>query len=66
LAATGGVPPYTWSRVSGKLPNGLSLSSSGTISGTPTKRGTYTFKVRVRDSVGTQVSKSFSIQINRA
>jgi hypothetical protein len=66
LAASGGVPSYTWSRISGKLPNGLALSSSGVISGAPSKRGNYTFTVRVRDSLGTQVSKSFSIQINRA
>ena len=65
LAATGGVSPYTWSRVSGKLPNGLTLSPSGGITGTPSKRGLYTFTVRVRDSLGTQVTKAFSIQINR-
>jgi subtilisin family serine protease len=65
LVATGGIPPYTWSRVSGKLPSGLTLSPSGTISGTPSRRGTYTFTLRVRDSGGAQVSRSFSIQINR-
>jgi len=64
LAATGGVPPYTWSRASGKLPNGLSLGSSGTLSGTPSKRGTYSFAVRVTDSVGTRVTKSFTLVIN--
>src|SRR5919106_2794373 len=65
LAASGGVPPYAWSRVSGKLPNGLALSSAGTLSGTPSKKGTYTFTLRVRDSVGTEVSKSFTVAINR-
>jgi subtilisin family serine protease len=65
LAATGGVPSYAWTRVSGKLPNGLILSSSGTISGTPAKRGTYNFTVRVTDSQGTQASRSFTVQINR-
>ncbi|PYT73091.1 MAG: hypothetical protein DMG39_07770, partial [Acidobacteria bacterium] len=35
LAASGGTTPYAWSLASGSLPNGLSLSSSGAISGTP-------------------------------
>ena len=33
LAATGGSTPYSWSVVSGSLPNGLALSSGGAISG---------------------------------
>lgn len=36
LAASGGTAPYTWSLASGALPSGLSLSSTGAISGTPT------------------------------
>jgi hypothetical protein len=42
FSATGGTPPYTWSlnTNSAALP-GLSLSSSGVISGTPTNSGTY-------------------------
>jgi Putative Ig domain/Subtilase family len=36
LAATGGVAPYTWTVTGGALPAGLTLSTSGTISGTPT------------------------------
>jgi hypothetical protein len=40
LAATGGSGSgYTWSIQSGSLPSGLSLSSGGTISGTPTAAG---------------------------
>ena len=56
LAATGGVQPYTWSLASGSLPAGLSLSSTGQISGTPTaSTGTATFTVQVKDS-GTRES----------
>ncbi len=51
LAATGGIPPYSWSVVGGSLPSGLSLNSStGAISGTPDVTGTYYFKVQVADS----------------
>src|SRR5439155_10851615 len=36
LTATGAAAPYTWSLISGPLPAGLTLSSAGVISGTPT------------------------------
>jgi len=39
LVASGGTSPYTWSVVSGSLPDGLSLSTGGAISGTPTTEG---------------------------
>ena len=50
LQATDGLPPYTWSLTAGSLPAGLSLSSSGVISGTPITAGTSNFKVQVSDS----------------
>jgi subtilisin family serine protease len=63
LAASGGTPPYSWSRTTGSLPNGLTLSAGGTISGTPSRRGTFTFTLRVTDSLGAMATKSFTIQI---
>ncbi len=45
LAAAGGTGPYTWALASGSLPAGLSLSSAGVVSGTPTARGTFAFSV---------------------
>jgi hypothetical protein len=50
LNATGGTPAYTWSIASGSLPAGLTLSSAGVISGTPTTSGTSVFTVSVTDS----------------
>jgi len=50
LAAVGGTPPYGWSLFSGTLPPGLTLSTSGQISGTPTILGTSNFAVKVTDS----------------
>lgn len=50
LSATGGAAPYTYSLQSGVLPPGISLSSSGILSGAPTQRGAYSFSVRATDS----------------
>ena len=50
LEATGGAGTLTWSLASGTLPTGLSLSSSGAITGDPTASGASTFTVQVADS----------------
>lgn len=66
LAASGGTAPYSWTLQSGSLPNGLQLSSGGAITGTPTTQGTYTFTVRVTDSVSATADKSFSLTVSSA
>ena len=53
LRATSGRTPYHWSVTSGSLPAGLSLNSSGKISGAPTRAGMSRFTVSVRDSFET-------------
>ena len=64
LTASGGVPPYSWA-AAGALPSGLSLSSSGIISGTPqTPAGTYTVAVTVTDSAGTSATGNLNIEIS--
>jgi hypothetical protein len=66
LAATGGTAPYTWSITTGALPNGLSLGSNGTISGTPrgiTEKTTFT--VQVLDSAAQKTTATLSIAIRR-
>jgi hypothetical protein len=53
LVATGGVPPYVFSIVSGSLPTGLALNTTtGAITGTPTVYGTFSFTAKVVDSRG--------------
>ncbi len=48
--ASGGNAPYTYSLQAGSLPVGMSLSSAGVLSGTPTVAGSFTFTVRAMDS----------------
>ena len=50
LSVYGGTGPYTWSIWSGSLPTGLSLSSSGLISGTPTTAEYTLVYIRVTDT----------------
>jgi Putative Ig domain len=65
LAASGGTSPYTWSVQGGSLPSGLALSNSGTISGTPTAAGTYSFTVRVTDAAGATATRALSITVTQ-
>lgn len=45
-----GVAPDTWSLNGGTLPDGLSLSTSGVLSGTPTVTGQFVIPMKVVDS----------------
>jgi Putative Ig domain len=69
LQAQGGIPPYTWTLVSGQLPAGLTLSSqsnnTAVISGAPILAGTSTFTVQVADSdsLDTPQTATYSITI---
>lgn len=63
FAATGGVPPYTWTRTAGIMPPGLSLSAAGVLSGTPTTSGTGQLTIRVTDS--TSVTDTDNFQLKR-
>jgi len=53
LAVSGGLAPYTWAIIAGSLPDNMSMSSSGLITGAPPNQdngNTYTFTVQVTDS----------------
>jgi hypothetical protein len=65
LTATGGRTAFIWTLVAPTvLPPGLTLSSNGLISGTPTTGGTYNFDVLVTDRDGRVATKSLAITIS--
>jgi len=63
LTATGGTSPYKWSVASGTLPAGLTLSTTGTISGTPKASGTSSFSVAVKDSETTPQNATATLKL---
>ncbi len=72
LPATGGTLPYLWSVVNpSSMPPGLTLSSSGIVSGVPTTLGSFSPTFLLQDSgnygsvccTGRQASATFSITV---
>jgi uncharacterized repeat protein (TIGR01451 family) len=66
LTATGGTTPYTWSVNAGTVPAGLTLSSSGVLSGTPTTTGSYPFTVNVIDANKGVATASITLVVSAA
>ncbi|MGB7768086.1 MAG: hypothetical protein WBN22_04435 [Verrucomicrobiia bacterium] len=66
LGATGGQSPYSWSLALGSAnpPPGLTLNSSGLVSGTPTASGVYYFQAQAADVYSTTTNKILSITVN--
>jgi len=64
LTATGGTPPLTWSMKSGSLPHGLTLTSAGAITGTPTFNEYDAFTVQVTDHAACTATKALSITVH--
>jgi uncharacterized protein YhjY with autotransporter beta-barrel domain len=63
LSAAGGTAPYTFSTTPANLPAGLSLDASGTLSGTPTTAGDYTFSVIATDAQSFTGSRSYTVHV---
>ena len=64
FAGTGGVAPYNFS-TAGTLPPGTTFSN-GTLSGTPTTAGSFTFRVTVADSTGAVATKDVTLTVTLA
>lgn len=63
FTASGGVSPYRFAITAGALPPGLTLLATGSLFGTPTTAGTYTFTVTVTDAVPQTASRQYTVTI---
>jgi hypothetical protein len=65
LVSGGGVPPYEWT-ATGTLPAGLVLGPDGTLRGTPTAAGVFSFSVQGTDGDGNTASRVFTLAVKAA
>jgi len=63
LSAAGGKAPYNWSLASGTLPTGITVGSSGSLAGTTSQTGQFTFTVQVTDSSSPQQTATQSLTL---
>ena len=66
LGTRGDCPPFKYTIDAGNFPPGLSLSIDGLASGTPTKDGTFSFYVRLRDCLNMSSEREFTVVIEPA
>ncbi len=65
LTAQNGTTPYFWTINSGVLPPGLTILPAGTLSGTPTKAGTYLFAAQATDARGAPAVGAITVTITQ-
>ena len=65
FVVSGGLAPYTFEVRSGQLPPGLELSN-GSISGTPTEQGNFSFTLQVSDANLSQAVEDYTINVTTA
>ena len=63
FTAAGGVGPFTYAVTAGVLPPGVSLSTAGTLSGTPPVAGTYGFTITATDSLSATGYRAYSLLV---
>jgi Putative Ig domain len=59
-----GTAPYTFTLYSGAFPPGITMSSSGLVSGTPTTSDFETPFITVTDAAGCHQTQAFTFYIN--
>ncbi len=63
FTASGGSTPYTFAIVTGALPPGLTLETTGELHGTPTTTGAYGFLVGATDALGISATRNYSMDV---
>ena len=63
LSASGPSSPYSFTLSAGALPSGLSLSSSGLLSGTPSASGSFSFNVAALSSSVTAATQAYTLSV---
>ncbi len=67
LAASGGTPPYHWVTSAGSLPPGILLQpTSGTLTGTASQPGTYSFTAKVGDAGSNSATQNLTLAVSAA
>ena len=66
LQAAGGKTPYMWNVSNGQLPTGLTLTSAGVLTGTPTAWGSFAFSIRATDSSNPALTADQNFVLNIA
>jgi hypothetical protein len=63
LTQTGGVGTIAFALTTGALPPGVTLSPAGTLSGTPTDAGAFTFTIAATDSNGCSGTRTYTMTV---
>ena len=65
FVVSGGLAPYAFELRAGKVPPGLTLEN-GSLSGTPTRAGSYTFTLQVSDASLSRTVEDFTVEVTEA
>lgn len=64
ITASGGTASYTFAITAGALPPGLTLTTGGTLSGTPTAGGSFNFTITATDASSFTGARAYSLTVD--